>query len=558
MTDYRNEPAPRVALLVRPGIAGERLRELLAEAGIESVLHGDPNELPAEALSEARPEIVLVALDPDMENALERFESVLGNPGVNVIYEEAELAAAREGWEAARWKRHLLAKLQGHDRVLPPRPDNAAEEPAGLRVHSAPEISDEALAAFDPNAGEDDVAIDTQVPAHEPSARFESEAPAADVMELAEGGISLDFDVDIGIDAEASPDNGSDGDGITLELEDEDAGGQTLMETIESDEAGEGSGGFEINFDPVAAETVDVDVASELEFGDDAAGDFEIIFDGTATTADATPSPGLDEHLDSLSSIAQDKDHGAAEPPPLPVAEVPAEEGAGPSTPATDTGFGELTLDDGSGAYWTAGSQSGDAGFGHDLSDLDARIASLELVDDAPVEHIPGAVLVMAGIGGPDAVRQLLGALPNDFPRPVLVQQRLDGGRYDRLVAQMQRATTLPVQLAEPGRMVMAGFVYVVPAGVGIEAGANGMNFSADGDILAGLPSADSGVLMLSGSDPDSIDIVLKHRVDGALVVGQSPEGCYDPAAPGQLAARGGELAPPVELAQRLAERWPA
>ena len=69
-------------------------------------------------------------------------------------------------------------------------------------------------------------------------------------------------------------------------------------------------------------------------------------------------------------------------------------------------------------------------------------------------------MLVLAGIGGPDAVRQLLGSLPNDFPRPVLVQQRLDGGRYDKLVAQMQRATTLPVRLAEPGLAAIAGLIY--------------------------------------------------------------------------------------------------
>jgi hypothetical protein len=49
--------------------------------------------------------------------------------------------------------------------------------------------------------------------------------------------------------------------------------------------------------------------------------------------------------------------------------------------------------------------------------------------------------MVFAGIGGPDAVRQFLGELPDGFPQPVLVQQRLDGGRHDRLVQQMARVT---------------------------------------------------------------------------------------------------------------------
>ena len=42
----------------------------------------------------------------------------------------------------------------------------------------------------------------------------------------------------------------------------------------------------------------------------------------------------------------------------------------------------------------------------------------------------------------------------------------------------------------------------------------------------------------------------------GALVMGQSQEGCYDPAAPKALAARGAELGSPAQIAQRLTDRW--
>ena len=44
--------------------------------------------------------------------------------------------------------------------------------------------------------------------------------------------------------------------------------------------------------------------------------------------------------------------------------------------------------------------------------------------------------------------------------------------------------------------------------------------------------------------------------VQGAWVIGQAPEGCYDPTASHALAARGGHLATPVEMARQLAERW--
>ena len=113
----------RVALLARPGEACERLRAALREAGAEIVLEADPASLEAAALSAAAPQAVLVALDPAVEDALDRFEDVLGDPSVAVIYDEADLAAKREGWDAARWVRHLSAKLNQHGDVLPPGRD---------------------------------------------------------------------------------------------------------------------------------------------------------------------------------------------------------------------------------------------------------------------------------------------------------------------------------------------------------------------------------------------------------------------------------------------------
>ena len=44
----------------------------------------------------------------------------MGDPAIAVIFDEADLAARREGWDAARWVRHLAAKLHRHADVLPP------------------------------------------------------------------------------------------------------------------------------------------------------------------------------------------------------------------------------------------------------------------------------------------------------------------------------------------------------------------------------------------------------------------------------------------------------
>ncbi|MGQ4584595.1 chemotaxis protein CheB [Lysobacter sp. F60174L2] len=479
--------ALRVALLARPGVACDRLRGALEQSGARQVLEADPTELELPALVVAAPQVVLVALDPATENVLDRFDDVLFDPAVDVIYEEAELTASREGWDVARWQRHLVAKLQRHGDVLPPgrEPDEvdaAASAPAAVPA-IAPAIASQDVAGFesDPAASVESAGLQAETADPAPTA----EAPAADYNAFDPVMAEFDSGPDAGIEAGT---------------------------------------GYENAFVPVAAGIPELSLPTDDEPVE-------------AEAVEAEPSPSAD---------------AAMEPSGPETAETT-------SDPAPASRFGNLTLDDGNSDI-VAESHEANHKFKRDLSDLESRISGLELVDDTPVrgpEQASGAVLVLAGIGGPDAVRQLLGALPAEFARPVLIQQRLDGARYDKLVAQMQRATQAPVQLAVPGQTAHAGFVYILPADVGVDVASAGIRFNEGGELLSALPSADSAVLLLSGSDPALVDAVMKHSWAGALVAGQAADGCYDAAAANALAARGGDTAPAVELAQRLSERWP-
>lgn len=460
----------RVALLARPGIACDRLRGVLDEAGVQRVLEADPTELQMAALLEAAPQVVLVALDQATEDVLDRFDDVLFDPAIDVIYEEAALTAAREGWDAARWQRHLVAKLQRHGDVLPPgrEPDDMGAPREGGSATAPVAVAAPATEVVSPE------------PVHNP---FD---PV-----LAESG-DLPSEV---------------GEAFTIELGSEFELDQGAVQAP-SDPLG-----FEADLQPA---TVEAAIEPALDFEDNE----------SATEVDALPDTGAS--VDDASD------------------------------PDTSTGFGELSLDDDI-ALDAAVSQETSHKFKRDLDELEHRISGLELVDDNPVrgpEQARGAVLVLAGIGGPDAVRQLLGGLSSGFPRPVLVQQRLDGARHDKLVAQMQRATSLPVELAEPGQPAQAGVIYILPTAVGIDVDEAGIRFNQGGDPLAALPSADSAVLLLSGSDPEQVDAAMKHSWAGAVVAGQAADGCYDAAASSALAARGGDTAPAIELAQRISERW--
>lgn len=77
---------------------------------------------------------------------------------------------------------------------------------------------------------------------------------------------------------------------------------------------------------------------------------------------------------------------------------------------------------------------------------------------------------------------------------------RLDGGRYDRLVRQMERATSLPVVVAEAGQQALPGQVHFVPPTLGVAAVAAKWMFeeSLDFDPAQTLLADDSAVLFLS------------------------------------------------------------
>src|SRR5690606_18463673 len=76
------------------------------------------------------------------------------------------LAVQREGWEAARWARHLSAKLHGHDDVLPPGGEDDAQwqpSPGPLPPRAEVENIESVIAAFADEAQlhADEVPVDT-------------------------------------------------------------------------------------------------------------------------------------------------------------------------------------------------------------------------------------------------------------------------------------------------------------------------------------------------------------------------------------------------------------
>lgn len=508
------EPGRRVALLARPGAARDCVRGALLEVGADVVAEEDPVSADPEAVRAASPHVLMIVLDAGSEDALGRFDGVIGDPSIEVMFEEADVAVSREGWEAARWRRHLAAKLRHREGVLPPVSPATAGTPAPDSLSMQIE---ELMAAED--VGDEPM-------------------PTVELPETAFAG--EDFSVFDPIAAEGG-----------------DAG-QDFVLTVE---------GLELDasaFDP--ADEIALPPARDQEFS---ASDFDpLLAELDAEMPEPPPlPPALPEwHGDRFEDVRS----SVESEPPAPDFVSPVPPPIDPQAPVS--GFGKLSLADDASA--PSGGTRGGA-FSHNLDELERRISSLQLVDDAPaapadpfvVEAGPapiapaaasvGAVLVMAGLGGPDAVRQFLGALPTGFGRPVLVRQRLDGARYDKLVAQMQRATQLPVVLADPGQSVAAGTVYVVGDDVGLIA-EPALRFVAGAAdrIVDTLSAGQSAVVMLSGGDVADAERIAALAAQGLWMGAQTEDGCYDPAAANALVAHGALAAAPAELARQLAQRW--
>lgn len=683
------DAAPRVVLLARAGKAADNLAEALRQAGAELLFAGDPAVTDEATLRAHRPQAVLVALEPSIEPALDKLDGLLSDPDLTVIFDEADLAAHRVGWDAARWARHLSAKLRRDSNVLPPGAENDQDwQPSpGAIPKPAAAYGDADLADFarEAVAHADRVPVDgtpseapralhaaaavpmdaalidaipsvlatavppqpqpSAVPPPLPPAGFELEALEAELLGMTAPAMppapapvasdSISFD-DLAIEEislesapierarpESMPLDSMQLDGMQLEpiaFDDEDS---VSLDAMSLDSAGSDATAFEraslesvqldgmqldsmqldsMQLAPAALDDAPSEAPSELapmRFDDDAffleelsvtrvSADassvgpiaFDDGFDGGLSldafdiedaTPDAPKPPRVVEEVISFEDLIAGSATAAQD---VPVSSVAIVEPPRPASAEPSLGFslGDLSLTPVDDAPAPVAAPARSPSPAPDLSALEARISSLSLVDIDEGAADPsspfgaslacGVVLVEAGLGGPDPVRQLLAALPAEFPAVVLVRLHLQGGRYDRLVAQMERASALPVALAEAGANANPGTIYFLPEGVGLAARGVGFGFIADpapgAGIFAALPPKNSAVVFLSGSDPQLVDVAQAAAAAGTLVIAQSAEDCYDGTACAELRARGVVSALPVELAGRLASRWPS
>lgn len=543
---------PKVALLGRPGPAREHLRKALADLGGDITIEGEPGELLPAQVAATGPSVVVVSLDAAMEDKLDDWDELFDSEGLNVIFDEAETTSQLDGWDLARWARHLAAKILGHDHTLPPVPEGASPVQGAVDWIPSPGGPVTPAAQMDAERLED-YAIE--------ALDLAGSVPVADDPQN-DGAAS-------GVIAQDAPEWTNDVDAVEaeeLELDDELA---ALIAQHDANAAQDG---------PVrlgGASGVDDDAATGVE-EDDGGADFTVEYPELPSPADAAElaSDSPQERAADADAIGADA-VGSQEPADgseslaaTPIDQADAE--------AQRFSFGrklELVLDDAGDDDATVEQPAATpASSAPGAMSFDQLAAAFQLEDDdaddddeagsTPAQAASrGVVVLLAGMGGPDALRQLLSALPQRIPVPVVVWQQLNAGTHDRLASQLAKTGKVETALAQVGESLKAGMVYILPPGIGLE-GEGALKFSEDASSPAGLlqalePLGDAAVVVaLSGAEAAWLAGSAQWAAKGGRLLAQSPATCFEASACDALVKQGVVDAPPADLAIRALGKW--
>jgi chemotaxis response regulator CheB len=206
-----------------------------------------------------------------------------------------------------------------------------------------------------------------------------------------------------------------------------------------------------------------------------------------------------------------------------------------------------------------------------DPNSIDALFAAMDLAP--PTARAPQAsgisrvIVLGASIGGPDALRSFLGAIPENFPALFVLVQHLENGFFERLAQQLQKASKLPVRVPSIDKPARMGEVLVVAANQRIWVEPDGEIVMMDhaespkytpciDDVLRDVADRFGGgatAIIFSGMAGDAIEGAVYLTTQGGEVWAQDPASCVVSSMVDGAKARGVVefIGSPRELAER-------
>lgn len=182
----------------------------------------------------------------------------------------------------------------------------------------------------------------------------------------------------------------------------------------------------------------------------------------------------------------------------------------------------------------------------------------------------PCLVVIASSLGGIQALRHILSALPADLPASVVVVQHLEPGRRSRLAEVLGMVSALPVSEARGGEALDDGRVFVAPPGRHVVVDGGGrLQLSDAPPVRFSRPAADplfasaaerfgAGVVgvVLTGCDSDGSLGVRAIKEAGGIVLVQDPATATVESMPRNAIATGtaDDVLPLEQIAGRIVQ----
>ena len=177
-------------------------------------------------------------------------------------------------------------------------------------------------------------------------------------------------------------------------------------------------------------------------------------------------------------------------------------------------------------------------------------------------------VVLGASIGGPEAVREFLGALPRDFPALFVLAQHMGDEFLDLMSMQLAKAVSMTVRTPTHGERVGHGEIVIVPTRQRMQIDSEGViTLSPLIERTAYSPSIDqvmrdvadefgnrAGAIVFSGMAQDAIEGSRQLTARGGSVWAQDPETCTISTMVESVRQTGtvGFIGSPQQLAEKI------
>ena len=509
-----SEKATAVALLFDDVELGSHLRAALSEHGARIAHEGPVSSFDVVKLRQAGVSVLVVNLDDSVDDAaLDLIYELVGSGDIPVVFNDAQASRSLDGWDRARWARHLAAKTLNNDTIDPPRPEHAR----AVEMPAAQPVLVEALAE---PAVETAVARHFAEPVLEPETAWQPEPdlqPALETVVAHEAAVEAPMDALLAHEDIAAAPAASETLADELEAllasdepphEPENEFGSLKFKADEDVQPlHDGNFGWQDEAEPVSHDDIPTSPG------------FAPAPSAPAPAPAQMEAPAFNINLDHLSLASLDEEFT---PPVIEKATLAQQT---PAHSAPEWGFVEEEAP-------AAPQPTGDKAFGVEkVSAADYLAPDVEfLEDESPVA--PGMSLELVSMEeaiAPDEEYQpfeshlqeldaafahllvlgaardsgaslaaFLGALPGDLKLPILLTQHHNPDALEPLVASLATQCSLPIKVATVGMRTRAGEVVVVPRGQQVRVTRDGRVelIAANDDDAGQSPSIDSSFTM--------------------------------------------------------------